>query len=451
MAARTAREIWEAALGELQVQVSKPNYRTWFEKTTGLDYQGSQFTIGVPNTFVAEYLDQNQRSLIEKSLISLTSPDIQIVFQVNGRRHDSSPGYRNTKSQTPLNQFNYPYRFNPKYVFDSYIEGKYNRLARASALAVAQNPGRTYNPLFIYGGVGLGKTHLLHAIGHAAQASQTTVLCASGEQFTNEFISSIRDKTTEEFRAKYRSVGMLLIDDIQFIGGKEQTAESFFHTFNELHNADHQIVITSDRAPKSMPFLVDRLRSRFEWGLIVEIKPPDFETRLAILKAKSDFTGINCALNVLELIAQKIQHNIRELEGSLNRVFAYANLLKTIPTIDLATEALEDLAGKQPHSMSITPDLVIEAVAGSFQISPKDIIERKRDKETVLARRVTMYFLRQETGLPITKIGRELGGRDAAAVTNACQKLASDIEDSPYLKSKIQDIQQRIHSRINSN
>ncbi len=451
MSPRTAREIWEVTLGELQVQVSKPNYRTWFEKTTGLEYRGNQFIIGVPSTFVAEYLDKNQRSLIEKSLINLTSPDLQIVFQVNGRCHTSPPRYHNSKSKTHLNRFIYPHRFNPKYIFDSYIEGSCNRLARASALAVIQNPGHTYNPLFIYGGVGLGKTHLLHSIGHAAQVNQTTIVCASGEQFTNEFISSIREKTTVEFCAKYRSVDMLLIDDIQFIGGKEQTAESFFHTFNELHNANHQIVITSDRAPKSMPFLTDRLRSRLEWGLMVEVKPPDLETRLAILKAKSDSKNINCTLSVLELIAKKTQHNIRELEGSLNRVLAYAKLLKAIPTIDLATEALKDLADQQPCGISITPDLIIKAVASSFQISTKDIIERKRDKETVLARRVAMYILRQETILPITKIGRELGGRDASAVTNACQKLASDIEDSSYLRSKILDIQQRIHSGINSN
>ncbi len=451
MVTRTAREIWEATLGELQIQISKPNYRTWFEKTIGLDFQGNQFIVGVPNTFVAEYLDQNQRSLIEKSLIGLTSPDIQLVFQVNGKRHTSSSGAQVGNPTTLCAQGTYPHGFNPNYVFDSYVEGSCNRLAYAAARAVAQNPGRTYNPLFIYGGVGLGKTHLLHAIGHAAQSSQVTTLCTSGEQFTNEFINSIRERKTEEFRTKYRSVGMLLIDDIHFIGGKEQTAESFFHTFNELHNANRQIVITSDRPPKSMPYLADRLRSRFEWGLMVEIQPPDFETRLAILRAKSEYRGMTLDPNVLELIGHKIQRNIRELEGSLNRVIAYARLLCTVPTIDLATKALEDLTDTQHCNISITPDLIIEAVADSFQLSPDDIKDRKRDKETVLARRVAMYIIRQETSLPVVKIGQVLGRRDAAAVTNACQKIAGDIDESSYLRRKILDIQQRIHSQIHSN
>jgi len=432
---RSAQEIWEAALGELQVQVSKPNYRTWFQKTIGLSYQDNQFTVGVPSSFVGEYLDRNQRSLIEKALIGFTSPGVQVIFQVNGQPYASS-GKGDAPSGTPS--------FSPSYVFDAFIEGSCNRLARAAALAVAQNPGRSYNPLFIYGGVGLGKTHLLHAIGHVALTNHIRVVCVSAEQFTNEFVTAIRERRTEEFRNKYRSVGMLLVDDIHFISGKEQTEESFFHTFNELHNTNRQIVITSDRPPKEMPRLTERLRSRFEWGLLVDIQPPDYETRLAILQAKAKQKEANIYADVLEFIAHQIQRNIRELEGSLNRVVAYAELLRAMPTVELAARALEDISSKAPDRSEITPRQLISATADSFQLSPEVLIGRKRDKETVLARRVVMYLLRQETNYPLAQIGQELGGRDASAVTNACRKIATDIDNSPYLRRKITEIQQKI-------
>ncbi|MBA7627882.1 Chromosomal replication initiator protein DnaA [subsurface metagenome] len=432
---RSAQKIWEAALGELQVQVSKPNYRTWFQKTIGLSYQDNQFTLGVPSSFVGEYLDRNQRSLIEKALIGFTSPGVQVIFQVNGQPYASS-GKGDAPSGTPS--------FNPSYVFDAFIEGSSNRLARAAALAVAQSPGRSYNPLFIYGGVGLGKTHLLHAIGQAALSNRIRVVCVSAEQFTNEFVTAIRERRTEEFRNKYRSVGMLLIDDIQFISGKEQTEESFFHTFNELHNTNRQIVITSDRPPKEMPRLTERLRSRFEWGLLVDIQPPDYETRLAILQAKAKQKEANIYADVLEFIAHQIQRNIRELEGSLNRVVAYAKLLRAMPTVELAARALEDIASKAPDRTDITPGRLISATADSFQLSPEILVGRKRDKETVLARRVVMYLLRQETNYSLAQIGQELGDRDASAVTNACRKIAADIDNSPYLRRKITDIQQKI-------
>ena len=445
MGTRTSQEIWEAALGELQIQVSKSNYRTWFEKTVGSSYQENQFVVGVPNTFVAEYLDRNQRSLIEKALISFTSPDVQVVFQVNGKYPDSQDQY-GTKLKAPSNIQIHPPKFNSKYVFDSFIEGSCNRLAHAAALAVAQSPGNSYNPLFIYGGVGLGKTHLLHAIGHVALANHIQVVCVSAEQFTNEFVNAIRERKTEEFRNRYRNVGMLLIDDIHFISGKEQTEESFFHTFNELHNANRQIVITSDRPPQSMPLLEERLRSRFEWGLIVDVQPPDFETRLAILQAKAKQKEVNLDSDVLEFIAQQIKRNIRELEGSLNRVVAYAKLLRALPTIELATRALEDIASKEPRkSNTVTPALVIEDVADCFKLSPADLIGQNRDRETATARRIAMYLTRQETNCSLAQIGQELGGRDAAAVTNACKKIARDIDSSPYLERKIQDIQKRLH------
>ena len=444
MEARSAQEIWEAALGELQIQVNKSNYRTWLQKTVGLAYQDGQFVVGVPNTFIAEYLDKNQRSLIEKTLIGLTNHDAKVVFQVANRHQDSTSSYSAQKEIPPVSQTSPP-RFNPKYTFDSFIVGSGNRLACAAALRVAESPGHSYNPLFLYGGVGLGKTHLLQAIGHIALVNHMQVLYVSAEQFTNEFINAIRHKKIEEFHYKYRSVDMLLIDDIHFISGKEQTEESFFHTFNELHNANRQIAITSNCPPKAIPLLESRLRSRFEWGLIADIQPPDLETRLAILRARAEDQRAQVALDVLEFIAQRAQQNIRELEGCLNRVIAYARLCGASPTIELATKALVDIAGKAQKEIATTPILVIEVVANSFQLTPTDLRSRKRDKETALARQVAMYLIKQETNSSLALIGKELGGRDHSTVIHACRKIVNDIETDPYLKRKILAIQQKIH------
>ncbi len=440
MTTRSAQEIWAAALGELQIEVNKPNYRTWLEKTVGLSYQDNQLIVGVPNTFVAEYLDKNQRSLIEKTLIGLTRNKVSVRFQVNGR-YQNSPDSYGARDEIASRQINSP-RFNPKYTFDSFIVGSCNRLAYAAALEVVENPGHTYNPLFLYGDVGLGKTHLLHAIGHVAVASNIQVLYVSAEQFTNELINAIRDRKTEEFRNKYRSVDMLLIDDIHFISGKEQTEESFFHTFNELHNANRQIAITSDCPPKLMPLLQDRLRSRFEWGLIADIQPPDLETRLAILQAKAEQQGTNVPSELLEFIAHRIQQNIRELEGSLNRVIAYAKLTRASLTPELAAQALQDIGSKAGKRAHFAPSLVIEAVANSFQIAPADLKSRKRDKQTALARQVAMYLIRQETNCSLVQIGKELGDRDHSTVTHACEQIAGEIDANPYLRRKIRDIQQ---------
>ncbi len=437
MEAGSAQQIWETALGELQIQVSKPNYRTWLEKTAGLSYQDNQFVVGVPNTFIAEYLDKALRSLIEKALIGLTHRDIKVTFCVDTKHQSSPSSYVTREESLPM--------FNSRYTFDSFIVGSSNRLAHAAALGVAENPGHSYNPLFIYGGVGLGKTHLLQAIGHVALAKNIRVLYVSAEQFTNEFITAIKQKKTEEFRNKFRSVDMLLIDDIQFISGKEQTEESFFHTFNELHNANRQIAITSNHPPKAMSRLEDRLRSRFEWGLIADIQPPDFETRLAILQARAEQEGADIASDVLELIAQQAKQNIRELEGSLNRIIAYARLIRASVTPELAAQALEDIASKGYKSAPITPNLVIDTVAKSFQLSPVDLKGRKRDRETTLARQVAMYLLRQEINCSLAQIGQELGGREPITASYAYRKIAGDINTNLDLRHRLSDIQQRIH------
>jgi len=427
MEARSAQQIWETALGELQLQVTKPNYRTWLEKTTGLSYDDSRFVVGVPNTFVAEYLAQNQRSLIEKTLIGLTHPGVEVHFQVNSAKSTAAgpstdPGIK------------------AKYTFGNFVVSPSNRLAYTAARSVAEKPGASYNPLFIYGGVGLGKTHLMQAIYQLAQTENIKALYVSAEQFTNEFVSAIQAKSTAEFRHKFRHVDMLLIDDIQFISGKEQTEESFFHTFNELHNADRQIVLASDRPPKSLPHIGDRLCSRFEWGLIADIQPPDFNTRLAILKAKAKQQDVEVALDVLEFIAQRIQQNIRELEGSLNRAVAYAKLFGAILTPELAARAVQDIT-PAANQAALTPELVMKAVAGRFHLTPADLTGRKRDRATALARQVAMYLLKEANNCSLAQIGLEFGNRDHATVIHACRKIARDLDNDPYLQRQVLDIQ----------
>jgi chromosomal replication initiator protein len=436
---KSAQEIWEAALGELQLQINKPNYQTWLLGTEGMEYKDGHFYISTPNTFVAEYLEKNQRSLIEKTLIGLVKGKVVAHFQVSSIQPEPTDGYAYRETPAVIDTEN-PC-FNSKYTFESFIVGNSNHLAYSAAVAASQSPGQGYNPLFIYGGSGLGKTHLLQAIGHTLQANNASVLYVSGEQFTNEFIDAIRHKSTEEFRNKYRSVDALMVDDIHFISGKEQTEESFFHTFNELHNSNRQIIITSDKPPQSIPQIEERLRSRFEWGLTVDIQPPDLETRLAILQSKAEQVEVEILPDVLELIAGQARRNIRELEGSLNRVIAYAKLLRSQVTREMASKALTDIAGKPASRGQITPVRLLNAVADSFQLSPEIITGPKRDKEVALARQVTMYLLKQQNSYSLGEIGNLIGGRNPSTVSHSCEKIAMEIENSPVLRRRIIDIQ----------
>ncbi len=439
---RSAQDIWEAALGELQLQVNKANYQTWFRGSKGLSYNLEQFTVGVSNAFVAEYLEANQRSMIEKTLIGLTGKNTTVSFVISPTGA-SLAEHHPTQFDT---RFNDNTGLNNKYTFDSFIVGGCNRLAYAAALGVAQNPGESYNPLFIYGGPGLGKTHLLQAIGHTAKVKNSSILYVSGEQFTNDFINAIRQNAVDEFHNKYRRVDMLLVDDIHFISGKEQTEESFFHTFNELHNSNRQIIITSDRPPKSMPLLEERLRSRFEWGLIVDIQPPELETRLAILQANAERRGIETTPDVLEYIAEQIKRNIRELEGGLNRVIAYARLLRTKTSTDLAARALKDIAGSAAGLVKSNQPLLLDAVASNFNLTPEDLIGRRRDKEIAQARQVAMYLLKQQNNCSLAEIGSILGDRSPSTVSHACDKITIDTKTNPILRQKIQRIKRKINA-----
>jgi chromosomal replication initiator protein len=440
----SAKEIWETALGELQLQISKPNYKTWFKGTEGLAYDGDQFLVGVPNAFVAEYLEKSQRSLIEKTLIGLIHRGVNVRFKISWAQEtacDSTDERRRNNSAL--------YGFNPKYTFASFIVGAGNRMAHAAAVGAAEIPsGQSYNPLFLYSAPGLGKTHLVQAIGHKALENNLRPVYVSGEQFTNEFVTALRERRTDEFRAKYRSADMLIVDDIHFISGKEATEESFFHAFNDLHNAGRQIVITSDRQPKNMPLLHERLRSRFEWGLTVDIQPPDFEMRLAILQSKAEQAQATVASDVLDMMAQEINRNIRELEGSLNRIIAYARLLRAQITPELAARALKDVAGNhsaQPKALC-SPQGIIGLVAETFSVAEDDLLGRGRGKEMAQARQVAMYVMRNNNHYSLSDIGAAFGGRNASTVSHACEKISQDIINSHLLRRKVEDIQKKLSS-----
>ncbi|HEY8489816.1 MAG TPA: chromosomal replication initiator protein DnaA [Dehalococcoidia bacterium] len=442
----SARRLWEAALGELQLQVTRPNYDTWLKETVGIRYDGRTLVAGTPSDFATEWLGTRLRPLIKKTLAGILGQAVEVDFELAApepREADVALAAPPSQERRPGQQLRAPafprLRLNPKYTFETFIVGASNRLAHAAAHSVAERPGETYNPLFLYGGVGLGKTNLLHAIGHRVQAARLRVLYVSSEQFTNEFVNAIRERRNEEFRAKYRNVDVLLIDDIQFISGKEQTQEEFFHTFNDLHAANRQIVITSDRSPRYISLLEDRLRSRFEWGLIADIQPPDLETRLAILRAKAEEQGVALPQDVYDLIAHRVQHNIRELEGSLNRVIAFAKLMRSEVTLDLATQALAGLA--QPGSRRVpTPDAILKAVAEFYQLTPEALRSKSRDKRLAWARHVAMYLLREDGQRPLTEIGRLLGGRDHSTVIHGCTKVEQALAEDLRLRQEVNEI-----------
>jgi chromosomal replication initiator protein len=435
---KSAKGVWEAALGALQLQVTKSNYQTWLKDTIGLSYKNDQFIVGVPNTFTVEWLEKRLRHLVKKTLSDIVGGPVEVEFQVYpGEGADQSPANIRSANHRP---------FNAKYTFSSFIVGSCNRLAHAAALGVAENPGSVYNPLFIYGGVGLGKTHLLHAIGQFVMQNIQQVIYVTAEQFTNDFILSIREKSTENFRNKYRTADVLLIDDIHFIAGKEQTQEGLFHTFNDLHTANRQIILSSDRPPKSLALLEERLRSRFEWGLIVDIQPPDFETRVAILQARAEEAKSAIMLDVLHLIARRVRNNIRELEGALNRVLAYAKLNNATITPELAEESLTEIAASESRR-TLTAEVIINTTAHYFGLAPELLRGKRRDKTIAFARQVAMYLLREEMDLSWTDIGRELGGRDHSTILHGYDKIAEEIEASSALRRDILEIREILYSK----
>jgi chromosomal replication initiator protein len=429
------KAVWEAAKGELQLQMTKPTYDTWISNTFPIAYEDGTFILGVHNTYAKEWLENRLLTIIKRTLIGLLNRTVEVKFVVRPKQEDRWPSTEllEDPSAAPEASPSEP-KLIPHYTFDNFIVGSSNRLAHAAAFGVAEKPGDSYNPLFIHGGVGLGKTHLLHAIGNLALTRNSEVLYISSETFTNDLINAIRTQTTDEFRAKYRQVDVLLVDDIQFIAGKESTQEEFFHTFNTLYSAKQQIVISSDRAPKAIPTLEERLGSRFEWGLIADIQPPNLEHRIAILRFKAERQAVPIPHDVIDFIADKFQNNIRELEGALNRVIAHAQMRFSPLSVELATEALQDVL--LAHE-TLTVDQIIEAVAEFYGVEEEDLRGPRRTKDLALARQVAMYLCREETKDSLLQVGAALGDRDHTTIMHGHDRIALQIEEDEQLRRDV--------------
>lgn len=436
------KQAWQSVLGQLQLEMPKAAYDTWVKDAELLSFDEDLFTIGVQNAYARDWLESRLKTTISKYLTGSVNHPVDVQFKVN---HGN--GQTQEKVSSPPAEFisesnggsSRTTTINNRYNFSNFVVGASNRLAHAASLAVSEKPAQTYNPLFLYGGVGLGKTHLLHAIGNHCVEGGLEVLYVSSEEFTNDLITAIRGHTTQAFRAKYRRIDILLIDDVQFIAGKESTQEEFFHTFNTLHGQNKQIVMTSDRPPKAMVTLEERLRSRFEWGLTADIQPPDFETRVAILQSKADRIGYKLTDKIIEDIAHRFQTNIRELEGAMTRIMAYADLRDMPLNKQLVEYALADL---MPESKDVEPEQVLEAVAEEFDISREDLISRSRAHRVALPRQVAMYLLREENDISLPKIGDMLGGRDHTTVMYGCDKITDLMETDKQLRRKIINIQE---------
>jgi len=453
------KQLWQVALGDLAKRVSRANFETWLKHTQLVAVEDDCATIAAASTFAAEQLRSKFAVDIQETLSLLLGRPISVQFTVLGaddepaggsrrpqRRPASSEGGESATTKQLALAPSPEHGLNPRYTFEKFVVGPNNRLAHAAALAVADRPGEKFNPLFIYGGVGLGKTHLLHAIGHRALANRPAlrVCYVSSEMFTNELINAIRHQRTDDFRNRYRTIDILMIDDIQFIAGKESTQEEFFHTFNALYQAGKQIVISSDRPPRLIPDLADRLRSRFEGGLLADIQPPDLETRQAILIEKGRELGIHVPADVVEFIARRVESNIRELEGALNRIVALSQLLHQPITLALAVEALSD-SDTRMRREQLTPELVLQAVCGYFRVSLAELVGPGRRRDVVVPRQIAMYLLRDELGLSLVEIGQRLGGRDHTTVLHGIEKIEQQLRQDEQLRGDILAVRARLY------
>lgn len=435
------QQAWQAARGQLQMEMPKAAFDTWVRNAEFVSYEDGSFIVGVQNAYARDWLQSRLSSTVNRMLAGMMNRSVEVRFIV--WQNGSKPA---DAQEEPAGAEDFDFAdahpcLNPRYTFENFVVGPSNRLAHAASLAVAEKPAQAYNPLFLYGGVGLGKTHLLYAIGNQCRRRGQQVLYVSSEEFTNDLINAIRSHTTQAFRERYRSIDVLLVDDIQFIAGKESTQEEFFHTFNTLHGQDKQIVISSDRPPKALITLEERLRSRFEWGLTADIQPPDYETRLAILRAKADRVGCKMPDEMMALIARRVQSNIRELEGALTRVAAFADLSGLPYTPQLVETALADLL---PRRGEIHPDEIVRRVAESFAISVESLLSRDRTRVIALPRQVAMYLMREEANISLPQIGEALGGRDHTTVMYGCDKVAEMLEQDDRLRRQVIEIKERI-------
>lgn len=437
-------DVWEEIKRELSLKISKPSFDTWFSETKAVKVVQQTFYVYTPNFFIKDWLQNYYTTFLEGMLLELTGIPYKIRY-ISPEDQEDEKEQEEPKIIKNIETIDYRKNLNPRYVFDNFVIGNGNRFAHAACLAVAERPAKSYNPLFIYGGVGLGKTHLMQAIGNFIldHNPQAKVVYISSEKFTNEFINAIRDNKPEEFRNKYRYVDILLIDDIQFLAGKEQTQEEFFHTFNTLHEANKQIVISSDRPPKEIPTLEDRLRSRFEWGLITDIQPPDLETRIAILRKKAKAEHLEIQNEVILYIADQIDSNIRELEGALIRVVAYSSLTNRDITVQLAQEALKDII-QQSKTRTLTIYDIQKIVSDFYGIRIDDLKGKRRTRAFVLPRQIAMYLTRELTDLSLPKIGEEFGGKDHTTVIHAYEKIEAALKEDREVQKTIQELKERI-------
>jgi chromosomal replication initiator protein len=443
-----AEQAWQSALGQLQMEMPKASFDTWVRDTQVTSYEDGLFTVTVHNAYARDWLESRLSSTVTRLLMGIMNRSVEVTFVVRSNEGsvDAQPTPPSGGTVLSMDEIPTPHprrsSLNPRYTFENFVVGPNNRLAHAASQAVAENPATAYNPLFLYGGVGLGKTHLLHAIGNYCQEHGQDVLYVSSEEFTNDMVAAIRNHTNQAFREKYRSADVLLVDDIQFIAGKESTQEEFFHTFNTLHGQNKQIIVSSDRPPKSLVTLEERLRSRFEWGLTADIQLPDLETRLAILGSKAERLGRSVPAEIMELIARRVQSNIRELEGALNRIVAFADLSGMAMTQQLADVALADLL---PQRGDVKPGAVVDMVAKTFNLSVERLLSPDRSHDVALPRQIAMYLMR-ETNVSLPQIGQALGGRDHTTVMYACEKVADLLERDDRLRTQVGQIRRLLYA-----
>jgi len=444
-------QLWQAVLGEIELNLSKANFTTWFNNTFISNYDDEKVVVCVPNTFTKAWLEKKYHSQIIKALESIGNKKIKKIYYKVEIRKNSPVGDLLKKIKLKKDDSNEKilainrFGLNSRYLFNSFIVGKGNELAHAACQAVSANPGNAYNPLFIYGGVGLGKTHLLQAIGHEVSTKTDKILYVTSEKFTNDYIQAVKSGKAKDFKEKYRNVDLLLIDDVQFMAGKDGTQEEFFHTFNELHQTDKQIVITSDKQPKLIPALEKRLLSRFEWGMIVDIIRPDIETRTAILEAKCKEKNYSLDEEILNFIASNVQNNIRELEGALNRLIAYHEFNNSKPTLDTTKNILNSLIANI-KTKSTTSKNIMNAVSDFFDVQIKEITGKSRKKELVYPRQITMYLMRKELNTSYPTIGQELGGRDHTTAMHAYNKIIREIDNNEKVKQDIESVKQVLYN-----
>ncbi len=455
-------QLWQAALGELEILLSRPNFSTWFKETFILSYENERVIVGVPNEFTKTWLEKKYHLMIIKALRNVAQAHIKdVIYKVE----HPSPSQRPTEyifqreqqtdtlhqpltSSSPTKAEGHtPSGLNPRYTFENFIVGKYCELANAACLAVAANPGEVYNPLFIYGGVGLGKTHLLQAIGHEVlkRFPERRVLFVTCEKFTNDYIQAVRSGRAKELKDTYRSVDVLIIDDIQFLSSKEGTQEEFFHTFNTLHQTNRQLIIASDRPPKAIPAIENRLLSRLEWGMIADINSPDIETRIAILETKCKEKNFTLSTDTINFIATMVHNNIRELEGALNRIIAYSQLNGTQLSFEKIKQILSSITTTYAKK-SITPKQIVSIVSEFYNLAIEDLTGECRKKELAVPRQIIMYLMREDIKCSFPLIGQELGGRDHTTAIHAYNKIKRDSDASPKIKEDIDLIRQRIYN-----